>query len=159
MSEASASHDHQGAAGHHHEPHAPSYYVKIWGVLLVLLIISITGPMLGNKILTLITAFGIAIVKALIVAAFFMHLNVEKKYIWYVLLTMLTAVAMFYFGVVADVQQYKGSNWTKPASYQYDADMKKAHEASAGEHGGSGDHGAAADGATEGDAAAHGDAK
>jgi hypothetical protein len=92
--------------------------------------------MFGNKILTLITAFGIAIVKALIVAAFFMHLNVEKKYIWYVLLTMLTAV-----------------------SYQYDADMKKAHEASAGEHGGSGDHGAAADGATDGAAAGHGEAK
>lgn len=151
MSEAAASHDHHGAAGHHHEPHAPSYYVKIWAVLLVLLVISITGPMLGNKILTLITAFGIAVIKALIVAAFFMHLNVEKKYIWYVLLTMLTAVSMFYFGVVADVQKYDGTNWTKPASYKYDADMKKAHEASAGEHGG-GDHGAPAEGA-------HGEAK
>ncbi|MBM4252947.1 MAG: hypothetical protein FJ146_13325 [Deltaproteobacteria bacterium] len=158
MSEAHASHEHHGAtAGHHHEPHAPSYYVKIWAVLLVLLVISITGPMLGNKILTLITAFGIAVVKALIVAAFFMHLNVEKKYIWYVLLTMLTAVAMFYFGVVADVQQYKGTNWTKPASYQYDADMKKAHEAAAGEHGGS--HGAAADGGATDGAPAHGEAK
>ncbi len=151
MSEAAASHDHHGAAGHHHEPHAPSYYVKIWAVLLVLLVISITGPMLGNKILTLITAFGIAVIKALIVAAFFMHLNVEKKYIWYVLLTMLTAVSMFYFGVVADVQKYDGTNWTKPASYKYDADMKKAHEAAAGEHGG-GDHGAPAEGA-------HGEAK
>ena len=139
---------HHGA-GHHHEPHAPIYYVKIWALLLVLLVVSITGPMLGNKILTLITAFGIAIIKALIVAAFFMHLNVEKKYIWWILLTMLTAVSMFYFGVVADVQKYEGRNWTKPASIQYDADMKKAHE-SAGEHGG-GHEGGAAEGAAHGE--------
>ena len=126
-------HDHQGAA-HHHEPHAPSYYVKIWAVLLVLLIVSIAGPMLGNKILTIITAFGIAVVKALIVASFFMHLNVEKKYIWYLLITMLGAVAIFYFGVAADVMKYNGSNWTKPASVQYDQDLKKKLEAG-GEHG------------------------
>ena len=57
------------------------HYVKIWALLLVLLVISILGPMLEIKILTLITAFGIAIVKALLVAAYFMHLNIEKRYV------------------------------------------------------------------------------
>ena len=53
-------------------------YVKIWAILLVLLLISITGPMLEIRVVTLITAFGIAIVKAYIVAKNFMHLDVEK---------------------------------------------------------------------------------
>ena len=55
------------------------HYVKIWGILLVLLVISICGPMLEIKVVTLITAFGIAIVKAWVVASYFMHLNIEKN--------------------------------------------------------------------------------
>ena len=136
MSHPTAQTNHHAAHGHH-EPHAPIYYIKIWGILLALLIVSIMGPMLGNKILTIFTAFGIAIVKALIVAAFFMHLNVEKKYIWYLLLTMFGAVAIFFFGVAADVMKYNGSNWTKPASYRYEEEFKKQAEAS--EHGEAGE--------------------
>ena len=69
-------------------------YIKIWGILLVLLVISILGPMLEIQIVTLITAFGIAIVKAYIVAANFMHLNVEKRYIVYLMMTMLVFVLL-----------------------------------------------------------------
>ena len=58
--------------------YAPMKYVKIWAVLLVLLAVSIVGPMFEQPTLTLITAFGIAIVKASLVATYFMHLNVEK---------------------------------------------------------------------------------
>ena len=122
-------HSHEGHGAHH----APSYYVKIWGLLLVLLIISIVGPMLGNKILTIITAFGIAIVKALIVAAFFMHLNVEKKYIWYLLLTMLLFLALFFFAVAPDVMRFSGSNWKKPTAMKYSEEFKSKFGGSHGE--------------------------
>ena len=130
---AHAAHAHSGdhgGSGHSH--HGPSYYVKIWGLLLALLIASILGPMLGNKILTIITAFGIAVVKALIVASFFMHLNVEKRYIWYLLVGMLAMLFLFFFGVAADVMKFDGRNWTKPVATKYAEDFAKL----AGHHGG-----------------------
>lgn len=91
--------------------HTASHYVKIWLLLLVLLVISILGPMLEIKILTLITAFGIAIVKALLVAAYFMHLNIEKRYVWYILISMLLMVGLFFAGTAADIMKPDGSNW------------------------------------------------
>ena len=69
-------------AEHHDDHHPPKYYVKIWVILLVLLTVSIVGPMFGIKWLTLITAFGIALVKAGMVCAYFMHLNIERKVAW-----------------------------------------------------------------------------
>ena len=125
-------HGHGNGGGGHghgaHEPHSPMYYVKIWALLLGLLVISIMGPMLGNKILTVITAFGIAIIKALIVAAFFMHLNVERKYIWYIMFSMLCALGIFYFGTAADTMRLDGRNWTKASQYEYIENSKKAIE-------------------------------
>ena len=96
--------------------HGHTNYVKIWAILLVLLIISVLGPMLEVKALTLITAFGIAIVKALMVAAYFMHLNIEKKYVHYMLYTMLLLVSLFFFGTAADVMKPDGNNWVNTSS-------------------------------------------
>ena len=100
-----------GVAEHPHEPHSDSYYIKIWGILMVLLIISIAGPALGMPIVTLITAFGIAIIKTGIVCAYFMHLNIEKKYIWYLLIIALTLVGVFFFGTASDILKPEGRNW------------------------------------------------
>jgi caa(3)-type oxidase subunit IV len=120
MAHAAHSHSHDHGAhghaghggGHGHGPHHPaSYYVKIWALLLGLLVISILGPMLGHKVLTLITAFGIAIVKALIVAAFFMHLNIEKRYVWYLLFAMLLMVGLFFGATAPDINHVRGRNW------------------------------------------------
>ena len=61
------------------EAYAHPNYIKIWFWLLGLLVISVAGPMLEIPALTIITAFGIAIVKAYLVAANFMHLKFEKK--------------------------------------------------------------------------------
>jgi caa(3)-type oxidase subunit IV len=111
-----------GAAGHSHSTshqgshHGPKYYVKMWGILLVLLIISIVGPEFGIPLLTLITAFGIALVKAYMVAAYFMHLNTEKRYIHYMLYTMLLFIALFFAGVCVDVMRTKGENWENKAA-------------------------------------------
>lgn len=90
-----------------------SYYIKTWALLLVLLVISICGPMLEIQVITLITAFGIAFVKAYIVAAKFMHLNIEKKYISYLLLSMVILMLVFFAGTSPDAMQYSGSNWKK----------------------------------------------
>ena len=97
-------------AEHDHE-HGPMYYVKIWAILMVLFVISVIGPELGIRWVTLVTAFGIAVVKALMVAAYFMHLNIEKKFIHYMLYTMLFLMAVFFTGVMTDVMKPHGSNW------------------------------------------------
>lgn len=91
--------------------HAHPNYFKIWLTLVVLLIISVLGPIIGIPLLTLITAFGIAVVKALMVAAYFMHLNVEKKMIWYILLIFLALMFLFFFVIAPDIRNHEGTNW------------------------------------------------
>lgn len=86
-------------------------YIKIWGILVVLLVISVAGPMLEIRVITLLTAFGIAVVKALMVAAYFMHLNVEKRFIWYLMIISLAFVGIFYFGTAPDVMEASGTLW------------------------------------------------
>jgi caa(3)-type oxidase subunit IV len=111
-STATAAHgDHGGHAGVHHYN-----YVKIWVVLLVLLAASILGPMLGHPIVTLITAFGIAFVKAFIVIKYFMHLTVEKKYVGFLLLTMIAFMIVFVGGVAPDVMRHEGQRWVNTAA-------------------------------------------
>jgi caa(3)-type oxidase subunit IV len=94
---------------------SPKHYVKIWGILLVLFVISICGPELEIRWLTMLTAFGIAFVKAGVVIKYFMHLPQEKKYVTWILVSMLLMTAMFYLGVVVDVQNDSGSNWVRDA--------------------------------------------
>lgn len=99
------------AAEAHHDD---SHYWKIWGILLALLTISIIGPLLEIRIVTLITAFGIAIIKAYMVAKNFMHLNIERQYVVYLLLTMLVFMFLFFAAVAPDVMKWEGDNWVKP---------------------------------------------
>jgi caa(3)-type oxidase subunit IV len=108
--------------------HGPSYYVKIWAILLVLLIISLIGPEFGIRWLTIVTAFGIAIVKAMMVCAYFMHLNIEKKLIWYMLIVMLLCVGLFWFGTKTDINHTSGSNWIKNSSLKMIEDNKDWHD-------------------------------
>lgn len=98
----------------HQSEHAHPNYVKIWLILTGLLVISVLGPMIEIKAITLITAFGIAIVKALMVAAYFMHLNVEKRYIWWLFFAMLAFVVVLFYGLAPDIMNDKGVNWTNP---------------------------------------------
>jgi caa(3)-type oxidase subunit IV len=97
-----------------HAEHAHPNYVKVWAILVGLLILSILGPMIGIQWVTLLAAFGIAIVKAYLVAKNFMHVNVEPRFISYLLLTMLALMALFYAGVSPDVMKHEGSRWAKP---------------------------------------------
>lgn len=97
-----------------HADHHEVNYVKIWLILLGLLVVSIAGPFLEIQIVTLVTAFGIAIIKAYLVAKNFMHLNTEPRYAVYMLLTMLMFVLLFFAGVAPDVMKHEGQNWVKP---------------------------------------------
>lgn len=85
--------------------------IKIYASLIVLFIVSMLGPLFGVPGFTVFLAFGIAVVKAGLVAAYFMHLNIEKRYIWFVLFVMLTFLAVLYAGVAPDVMKQSGQNW------------------------------------------------
>jgi len=114
----------------HHETN----YVKIWAILLVLLGISILGPMAEIKLLTLITAFGIAIIKAYIVAKNFMHLNIERKYVAYLLLVCVALMVLMFVFVAPDVMHHHGQNWDNNAALEHSSSEMKRLEASGGGH-------------------------
>jgi len=97
-----------------HAEHAHPNYEKIYIYLLVLLLISFMGPFLEIRIVTLITAFGIAIVKAYMVAKNFMHVNVEPRFVVYLMSTMLVFMLLLFAGVAPDVMKFAGTNWDKP---------------------------------------------
>ena len=98
----------------HADDHPPVNYIRIWQILLALLVVSVMGPFLGIKIVTLITAFGIAVVKAYLVAKNFMHLNLQPRYVLYILGTTLVFMLLFFAGTAPDVMKHAGDNWQKP---------------------------------------------
>ena len=103
-----------GHDGHHRN------YIAIWGVLVVLLLISIFGPMLEIRIITLITAFGVAGVKAYLVAKNFMHLDVEKPIVRWLLATCVVLMVLLFAGVAPDVMKDDGQNWVKGPEFHPD---------------------------------------
>lgn len=127
-----------GHSDHAHADHAhgDGHYVKVWAILLALLAVSIAGPELGIKSVTLFTAFGIAVIKAYMVAKNFMHLNVEKRFVVYLLLTAVAFMFLFYAGTAPDVMQHHGHNWRNVAA---DREVERALSAAASEHGAHGD--------------------
>ena len=75
--------------------------MKIWAILLALLVVSVAGPMFGIKLVTLITAFGIAIVKAYLVVKNFMHIDVAPKVVTYMVLSMVLFMLLLFAGTAA----------------------------------------------------------
>lgn len=86
-------------------------YVKIWAILVVLLILSVLGPLTGVRPLVLFAAFGIALIKAYMVAKNFMHVNVERRWVGYLLITCLVFLAILFAGVAPDVMRHQGLHW------------------------------------------------
>ncbi len=90
-------------------------YIKVWGILVALLAVSVVGPMFGIQLLTLITAFGVACVKAYLVAKNFMHINLTPRFVPYMVVTGLVFMLLFFAGVAPDVMKAEGTGWEKPA--------------------------------------------
>ena len=66
----------------------------------------------------LIAAFGVALIKAYIVAKNFMHVNVEKRWVPYLLVVCLLFVLILFAGVAPDVMKHSGLHWTNPSAAQ-----------------------------------------
>jgi caa(3)-type oxidase subunit IV len=136
-------------AAHADRASAQKHYIKIWGILLVLLVISVLGPELRIQWLTLVTAFGIAVVKAYLVAKNFMHVNLERRWVTYLLVTMVAVMFLFFYGTAPDVMKHTGhNNWEnisakasiergmkEYAKHKAEAAEGKTHDAPAGAEG------------------------
>jgi caa(3)-type oxidase subunit IV len=153
MSDHTATHDasHAGeghGGGHAHHDHS-KHYIKIWGILLGLLVISIAGTFTGVFFITMVCAFGVATVKAFLVIKHFMHLDTEKKIVWYALAAGLAIMVLFFAAVSPDILNHAGSRWVNVAAEQEKARREEAHKAGADdvEHHGEGHEGGAHEGA------------
>lgn len=100
------------AQSHVHHPN----YVKIWAILVALLVLSVFGSMVHIREVMLLAAFGVAIVKAYLVAKNFMHINVEKRWVPYLLIMCLLFIGVLFAGVAPDVMKHSGRNWTNPSA-------------------------------------------
>jgi hypothetical protein len=74
--------------------HTPNY-VAIWGVLVAALLVSLLLGMLSLPVVT--------VVKAYLVAAYFMHLKFEPVYIVVILAAGLVCLYFLFFGLVPDI--------------------------------------------------------
>src|SRR3989304_4136465 len=98
--------------------HVQRNAVAVWAVLCGLLGLSLLGPMAGIRLLTLITAFGVALVKAYLVAKHFMHLDVERRWVAYLLLAMVALMVVMFSGIAPDVMRQGGHRWENTAARQ-----------------------------------------
>ena len=130
----------QGQPAPEHAHGHDAHYVKIWAILVCLLVVSVLGPMAGIRWLTLIAAFGIALVKAYMVAKNFMHLDVQKPIVHWILGAALALMVLLYGALAPDVQKGQGQQWKKDAGFHHSFTTSKPLEAGepsekAAEHG------------------------
>ncbi len=122
--------------------YSDKHYIKIWGMLVGLLVISVLGPMIGIQAITLLTAFGIAGVKAYLVIKHFMHLGEEIAYVRYFLISAVVFMFLLFAGTAPDVMMHNsdlhqvGSGDTATTSYHWEniaakAEIERATKAAA----------------------------
>src|SRR5262249_25803549 len=103
-------------------------YVKVWAILCGLLVVSVLGPFAGIRWITLIAAFGVALVKAYMVARNFMHLSIEKPIVHWILGVALALMVLLYGALAPDVEKGAGRNWHKDAGFHHSFTTAKPHE-------------------------------
>lgn len=110
--------EHGDSHGEHDDHHVN--YFMIYLVLVVLFLISVAGPEVGERTglrwITLVTAFGIAVVKANLVIQNFMHLRWEKNLMKWMLATSLILMFLMVAGISPDVMNHEGNNWENVAA-------------------------------------------
>ncbi|MFQ5600254.1 MAG: cytochrome C oxidase subunit IV family protein [Candidatus Krumholzibacteriia bacterium] len=83
-------------------------YVGIWVALVVLFAGSVASAFLGARTLATALVFSIAVVKALLVISYYMHLRFEPRWLVVVMLCALTCVVVLFFGLIPDIVHVYG---------------------------------------------------
>jgi caa(3)-type oxidase subunit IV len=97
--------------------HHPNY-VKVWAILVILLLVSVLGSLSSIRSVVLIAAFGVALAKTYLVAKNFMHVNIEKRWVPYLLATCLVFMIILFAAVAPDVMKHSGQHWENNAAEQ-----------------------------------------
>lgn len=80
-----------------------SNIIKIWGILIALLALSITLGELKDARLATILIFGIATIKAYLVLMYYMGLKWEPRFISFILFSALAFMMVLFFYLVPDI--------------------------------------------------------
>ncbi len=83
--------------------HGHPNYLLVYLILVAILGISLLAGYLGAKLLAVVLIFGLAVVKAGLVLANFMHVKFEPKIIWGIIGFAVLCMFFFYFGVFPDI--------------------------------------------------------
>lgn len=88
-----------------HEHISPkSLYWKVFGALMVLTVVTVGVSYVGLGSASLIVAMLVAVVKAALVCAYFMHLKYDDRYHVFVFLSTLIFVGIFFTFTLFDLQ-------------------------------------------------------
>jgi caa(3)-type oxidase subunit IV len=88
--------------GHEAEHHHPNY-LAIWTVLVVLLVLGIAVGFVKSPVLGAVLVFGVATVKAFLVAANYMHLTFEPLFVRAIVLCGIAIVLIVLIGLIPDI--------------------------------------------------------
>ena len=97
--------------------HHPDY-VKVWGVLVVLLLVSILVSWTGFREVTIGIAFAVAFAKAYLVAKNFMHIHLQARWIPYLLIVCIAFMVVLFVGLAPDVLRHRGLFWVNFSAEQ-----------------------------------------
>jgi cytochrome c oxidase subunit 4 len=78
-------------------------YVALWGILVAALVVSILLGEMKIPVVAVVLIFSVAVAKAYLVAAYYMHLRYEPLFIVIILLAGLVTLYVLFFGLVPDV--------------------------------------------------------
>ena len=89
----------------HHEEHRTTVqrYLVIWGILVAALLISMLIGEMQLPVVTVVFIFSIALVKAYLVLAYYMHLKNEPFFIVLIMAAGLACLYFLFFGLVPDL--------------------------------------------------------
>lgn len=83
-------------------------YAAIWGILMAALVVSLVLAYHEHKALASAIIFSIAVVKAVLVAAYYMHLKFEPRFVVLTVLAGLTCLIILFAGLVLDIVHVYG---------------------------------------------------
>ena len=78
-------------------------YVALWGILVAALVVSILLGEMKIPVLAVVLIFTVAVAKAYLVAAYYMHLRYEPLFVTLIMVAGLLCLYVLFFGLVPDV--------------------------------------------------------
>jgi cytochrome c oxidase subunit IV len=82
-----------------HVPHEPAVSVRtywlVFAALMVLLLLTVGATRIEEGVLSIATAIAIAVVKALLILLFFMHVKYSSRLIW-----LFAGASFLWFGIM-----------------------------------------------------------